>query len=327
MVEKFLEFWSHYNVILIQAFFGVVLLMILLLAYRTFFSTQEPTVSGGVSPDLEKILQKIVEQNQKVQPQFGSEMQASQIQIPGEESGNATGDSSGVLSQEAVQKLETELAQKNQEIENLKKQAQSSGSGSGGDKQLKDQIKSLEERLSEYEIIAEDIADLSKFKEENQKLQEELNRIKTSGGSVAANTESPTQAQAVAPEPTPEEVPSPEVVVPVEELVSTPAAHPAEPEMDDLEKEFQALVEAQKAGTLAKSESQAVEETAAPIDLSSAPTPTVEDTQSDIDALLAQHASAESQIEDIETSKPKTEDAQLLGDFEKFIEKKESGES
>lgn len=50
-------------------------------------------------------------------------------------------------------------------------------------------IKDLEARLSEYEIISEDIADLSFYKEENARLQKELAALKT-GGATSETTAS-----------------------------------------------------------------------------------------------------------------------------------------
>src|SRR5690606_29016337 len=48
-------------------------------------------------------------------------------------------------------------------------------------------IKELQAKLSEYEIISEDIADLSFYKEQNAKLAREVEALK-SGGAVATAT-------------------------------------------------------------------------------------------------------------------------------------------
>ena len=99
---------------------------------------------------------------------------------------------------EKVDELEKEVLEKDRKIAELNKQlTQSSGSGgdsSGGEmsaavaagandnSDLLAKISELEERLMEYEIIEDDIADLSLYKTENEKLKEELERLKALAG-------------------------------------------------------------------------------------------------------------------------------------------------
>lgn len=51
--------------------------------------------------------------------------------------------------------------------------------GSGADAELLTKVKELQAKLSEYEIIEDDIADLSVYKEENKKLKEEVEKLRT----------------------------------------------------------------------------------------------------------------------------------------------------
>lgn len=62
-------------------------------------------------------------------------------------------------------------------------------------KELKEKLKTLEARLSEYEIIAEEIAEIGKLRLENQKLKEKMAAAPVETGSVAVESE---------PEPEPE---------------------------------------------------------------------------------------------------------------------------
>lgn len=62
-------------------------------------------------------------------------------------------------------------------IEDLQTQVKNA-KNDGGSAELLAKIKDLEGKLSEYEIIEDDIADLSFFKEENAKLKKELEAIK-----------------------------------------------------------------------------------------------------------------------------------------------------
>jgi hypothetical protein len=126
---------------------------------------------------------------------------------------------------------------------------------------LEDKIRQLEGRLSEYEIIEADIADLSFYKEENSKLQQELQALKTSAaGTPAAAVEAalapvpeavvaePLVAEpaATAPvEPPPPAVAEP-VVTPVEEMEHKEVAEPEGVVDDALMAEFAAAVQDQK---------------------------------------------------------------------------------
>jgi hypothetical protein len=151
---------------------------------------------------------------------------------------------------------------------------------------LDNKIKDLEARLAEYEIISEDIADLSRYKEENEQLKTEITGLKQAPPAAAApaapTPAAPTPAAPVAeaapapaptlePEPTPEVAAEPAITeadvdaaIAAAEAEATPATEPA-PEVaateaapaesesiidDELMKEFAAAVENQKKDNL-----------------------------------------------------------------------------
>jgi uncharacterized coiled-coil protein SlyX len=175
-----------------------------------------------------------------------------------------------------LEKLKTQLEEKEKQIlelsEKLKTPGEAPAAASGGDGQLGARIKELEARLSEYEIIAEDIADLSFYKEENQKLQKQIDALKTSSPQAAepapavppqpvnppagqfpmTEPEAPAAAAAETPAPV-----APASAAPAVEAAATaapPATEtpvseaPAAPIDDELMREFAAAVEAQKTG-------------------------------------------------------------------------------
>ena len=83
-----------------------------------------------------------------------------------------------------IQAMKKELASRDDEIGKLK---------AGGDKKpsaeaegLGTRIKELESKLAEYEILEDDIADLSLYKEENQRLKAELEKTKAAGAGAAS---------------------------------------------------------------------------------------------------------------------------------------------
>lgn len=84
---------------------------------------------------------------------------------------------------EGAEALSQELEQKKKEIEELK-----ANSSEDNTSELLQKIRSLEDRLAEYEIIEDDIADLSKFKEENARLKRQLESVST-GSEVPAEEE------------------------------------------------------------------------------------------------------------------------------------------
>lgn len=135
---------------------------------------------------------------------------------------------------ERLSELEKEVLAKDRAIADLNKQLTQSGgsAGASGEDQseLLEKIANLESRLQEYEIIEDDIADLSLYRTENEKLKEELARLKALAGDAEASAEEP-------PPPAISDVEPPEVTEP------TPMP-PAKKEVSgtDLVAEFEKVV-------------------------------------------------------------------------------------
>lgn len=219
-VESFLHFWSHYNTRIIEILVGLILLCLVYLAYRTFIAPvrEEENSTGAGREELEKTLNKILE-TQKV----GAGPQLSDSEAAAE-----------------VERLRAEVIEKDRIIAELKArpdaaavsaEAQATASaaaalGAEEKAKLESTIKDLEARLAEYEIISEDIADLSFYKEENARLQKEL-EAKGGAAAVAATPEPAPAPQAAPAEEMPPErtvaVPEPEAA-PVDPLLAEMAA-------------------------------------------------------------------------------------------------------
>ena len=140
----------------------------------------------------------------------------------------------------------------------------------GATAQLQARIAELEERLSEYEIIEDDIADLSHFREENARLLAEVDKLK-SGATARPSLIENSNEVALKFEP----------------------ADSFELKADDaVMKEFAAAVNETPAANAAADASAELAAVAARID--SAAPPVAEDPQAAIDAMLkASEASAE----------------------------------
>lgn len=119
----------------------------------------------------------------------------------------AQGASDSADSAEAVKRvnaLENEVLSKDREIADLHKQLTQgnplAGAAAGDNSDLMGKIDELEARLREYEIIEDDIADLSLYKAENEKLKSEIDNLKGSGATPIAPVveESPVQEEEMA---------------------------------------------------------------------------------------------------------------------------------
>ncbi|MBC7372225.1 MAG: hypothetical protein H7326_11705 [Bdellovibrionaceae bacterium] len=268
-MEKFLVFWSLNNAVIIEILVALILISTIFLVYRAFFGPKGvdtfDTSTAGPSLNtahIEKTLQKILDQ------------QSSKAASPAGASSHA-GSAPAELVRELTS-MRTALEEKEKQIVVLQDKAaaavkaaaapgaspsaeaiaQAAQAAAGmaekerGDYEAK--IRELEARLAEYEIISEDIADLSFFKEENQRLTKELEGLRNMAASVSK------QANAVAPEamltnPVPvAQAPAPAVQAPVAAIppAATVAEAAAVPDIkvdDSLLADFAQAVEGQKA--------------------------------------------------------------------------------
>ena len=171
-VESFLQFLTNYNDQVIQ----VTLVIIFGLVTALFFVMTKQQSDGASSGDgvnqdqiaqLEETLKKVIEQNTLSGP-------ASSIEDL--EGGAVSPDNSAEFDE-----LKQSLQDKEKELNEIKAKIESGElSGNTGDTaELEKKIKDLEARLQEYEIIEDDIADLSLYKEENVKLKKEMEALKS----------------------------------------------------------------------------------------------------------------------------------------------------
>jgi hypothetical protein len=102
---------------------------------------------------------------------------------------------------EALTEKEQVISELKSEINNLQEKTKTTGESS----ELESKVKELSEKLAEYEIIEDDIANLSFYKTENARLKNELEKLKGSSGS--------TEDRPAAP-PTPVKPPPPKAAPP-----------------------------------------------------------------------------------------------------------------
>ncbi len=107
-----------------------------------------------------------------------------------------------------IQSLKKELAEREEELKTAKEAASSAASPEEISK-LTSRLKELEAKLAEYEILEDDIADLSLYKEENVRLRQELDKLKGRGGASAEPASEEAPPAEAASEPQAEEAPAP----------------------------------------------------------------------------------------------------------------------
>ena len=182
-LESFLTFVTRHNESIIQwLFFGILLLAGTLIA-RSIFGKKEELSAQTAGNDLHSALEKILAQTTKLENVSVEKLSAT----------------TSPQTEAAVAALKADLAVREKELTELK--AKGGSENTEATAGLSARIKELESRLSEYEILEDDIADLSLYKEENARLKSELDRAKGGAGTAAASAGAVAQTPAAEVEP------------------------------------------------------------------------------------------------------------------------------
>lgn len=188
-MDAFLSFFIHYLPNIIQWSIAAILLLLGSLFTIMIFGKSkrdpESEMQIGDIGALEKTLKEILKTS------IGDLSSLGALKYSGNQSNQSS--ESDQMNSGSLEQIMRELAQKDAEIEVLK-QTQSQSS-SVVEKAIKvdvsgyvEKIRDLEGKLKEYEIIEDDIADLSHFKEENAKLKKKIEEL---GGSVTVDSSAP----------------------------------------------------------------------------------------------------------------------------------------
>jgi hypothetical protein len=237
----------------------------------------------------------------------------------------------------ALNEKEKVIADLRSEIKNLQEKAPAAGEP--GDLQAK--VKELTEKLSEYEIIEDDIANLSFYKTENTKLKNELEKLK---GAAAANTEAAieeinSKAAPVAREPAAPSAPEP-APAPVSPAPASATPAPAD---DSILNEFEEAVKQKEAleksavisesapsSSVNSSESDLLNEFEKAVEKELTPAPAKESAPEPVTDINTDKLSEKlvQEVEALATSKPpetpddgKDSNQKLIEEFENFVNK------
>lgn len=330
-VDQILLFFSKYNVAIIEGLVAAIILLGLFVGYRGFFGKKDPesSLGGGLdTAQLEKTLQKILD-NQGPSHKTGDEALSAAFK----EGAAGHGESP-----EEVQQLKLSLTENLKELEVVraelqiseKKVAELQAAGAAGGaapaaaapaadtSEFENKIKDLEARLAEYEIISEDIADLSRYKEENEQLKTEIGALKEGGAAPAPAAAAPTPTpEPVAAAPAPEPTPAPEVA-------EVPAAE-TEPALTEADVDAALAAAQAEAAPAAEAEAAPATEAAAgegdsviDDELMREFAAAVEGQKKEsLDAVAAKAGKG-----DKEGEGKSAEDSELMNEFENFVNKK-----
>jgi len=167
-MENVLQFIANYNTQIIKGGFAIVFLLLIIYVYRLFFVASATAPEGSLNTDaLEQKLNQLLE-NQKTKA----------ATEPAEVSDVATAE---------IDRLKLEVYGLKQQLAEAEKKAvevvaTAAPSAPAADPNTPspaqaELIKSLESRLAEYEIIAEDIAELTQLRNENTSLKAQLTQL------------------------------------------------------------------------------------------------------------------------------------------------------
>lgn len=232
-IEHSLQFWIQHNEAIIQWIVVAILATTALWLIRMLTDKPKKDAPVGTANlgELEETLKKLLERASAVvaTPTSPTLEQAF--------AKNSTGEPS------ADPGLKAELEKREKEIAELKNQL--SAVPKADTSQFTAKIAELETKLAEYEILEDDIADLSLYKEENVRLKEELGKVK--GGEAPSEAVAAVAAVAIEATPAAEafpEFPGEEVVATVapEPVAPTPAPEPVPVKQENLVAEFEEAV-------------------------------------------------------------------------------------
>lgn len=201
-----------HTVTIIQVLVTLIILLTSYVLYRVYSQSSEVSAAPAAPvPNFEEALNKLIElqKSTPVQPvEVPPDMEALREEL--------------IKSKNIIKELE----EKNLDLA-LKAEAAAAAAPAADPAEaegLRAKVNDLESRLSEYEIIAEDIADLGRYKEENVKLQKELEGLRGTPAAVDSPEVSAAAEIVVDDTPSVEVTDSPEIIA---DAAPTPPAEPA----------------------------------------------------------------------------------------------------
>jgi len=160
---------NHNTIIIVAISIGITLLL-LVYSTRIFIKSNDPSVTVSNTrvdlSEIEALLKQVLSKSHGVTEALESRPTATTAETQ-----------SGAELVAEIKRLQTELQQKQEEIEASKSKFKELDPEEK--LKLEGRIRELEAKLAEYEIIAEDIADLSRYKDENIRLKKKISELES----------------------------------------------------------------------------------------------------------------------------------------------------
>lgn len=208
-VQSLIVFWMTHQVVIIEVLFSVILATI---AIWLFANLRRESRENPDLKEIEESLKKVLlatgmQSDKKAKDLVGQIKETDSAHLEATSAvPSAAAPIAAVVPPPAanneqaakeVAELKAQLAKAQEEIKKAKAAPAAATGGNAAEfETLKKKAEELETRLSEYAIIEDDIANLNLYKDENVRLKDELERLKSSGPAPAAT---PAPAPAAAP--------------------------------------------------------------------------------------------------------------------------------
>ncbi|MCB0384325.1 MAG: hypothetical protein KDD43_02955 [Bdellovibrionales bacterium] len=192
-MDAFLNFFISNLAVIIQWLIAVILLLVgawfVLLIFGKGKGKSGETLDISDLGSLESTLKEIAQKGIAVGSASGGlSSGAGALGATGESIANASAELTGA-GNASMEKIMQELAQKEAEIQMLKETSPAPGAPEVDISSYLEKIRDLEGKLAEYEIIEDDIADLSLYKEENARLKRQLEEMGSAVGATSGAVE------------------------------------------------------------------------------------------------------------------------------------------
>lgn len=173
-MELIVTFVMAHGTTVITMLLGAIILCVFGLLIIGFHSPKDLVMGELGSIDrVEGVLRRILSEQHWPQTKVGAKTDDAVSALSG------SGDQSTMFLDQ-IERLEKEIMEKQQVIEKLESSGAVGADNAAAVAELEDlkkKVKDLEEKLGEYAVIEEDIADLSKFRQENEDLRNKISHV------------------------------------------------------------------------------------------------------------------------------------------------------
>lgn len=171
-MAKFLDWYALHNTVIIQALAALIALLIVFFIFRLFFAKSSVDAHENESTGYSQI-------NEKLNKLLDNQTHAVPVSLDVNSEQDVLKQKEIINLQNEMAALKAQITEKDKELQDVKAAILAAGDSPVVEnaESLQKELETLKERLSEYEIIADDIADLQKLRKENEDLKRQMDAI------------------------------------------------------------------------------------------------------------------------------------------------------